>query len=162
MNEFKEDTETEEIQSVQQQLNYTRAQLEEQIHTGAVWFFIIAAMSLLNALVSFFGKLEGFSTLFNLQNSNLWDLIFNVILTVIYLGAGIFALRKQTFAFLIGMVVCGVNAFLLAILTLSEDLSLFLFFAFLLIAMFFLFKGIKALYAFQKIGEKGFFETNSI
>jgi hypothetical protein len=163
----KYETETEEIQSFEAQLNAARAQIENEIKTGANWFYWIAGLSLINSLIIIFdGNMNfiaglGLTQIFDAIGQEfkqdmgntiiIITFILNLIVIGIFLLIGFFSNKKHLWAFIAGLVLYGIDGL---ILLYAMDIFSVLFHG---IAIYFIFKGIKALNVFEKIEEKGYY-----
>lgn len=144
-----------------------RLQLENQLKTGAGWFYWIGGLSLLNTLIIFFGG--SISFVVGLGLTQIIDAIPSILaveygpeaaatakwiglaLTVVISGVftlfGYFSRRQVRWIFLIGIILYGLD---LLILVWATDVAGILFHALALFGLFKGFQAIKQLKAFEK------------
>ena len=152
--EFKEDAvKKEEIAAMP---NYEEIENEEQLDGGAKWFLWIFALSVVNTLISFFGGKISF--IFGLGFTKLFDAIFfeiygklnwislliSINISVIFLIIWNFSKKLSKGAFIIGMIIYGIDALLLGLL---QDWASF---AVHLYALFMIFKGYQSIDLLKK------------
>ena len=167
----KEDTEeTEEIQSEEHQMKVARMQIEEAIRAGASWFYIIAALSLINSIIVLFLKsnwsfIVGLGVMMLIDAimsevggaGNLVALILDIIIAGIFVLFGVFASKKHLWAFLAGLILYILDLLLIVLLLIfSADPQLLFYIIFHGVVGFFIIKGIKALRVYEKIEQKGY------
>ncbi len=126
--------------------------LEAKMKGGAGWFYWIAILSAVNSAVVLSGShwhfLAGLGITdvitYIAQRAGNIGIVVAVLLNALALGVfvlfGVFALRRQTWAFIVGMTVYGLDA--LIFLVGGPDLFSILFHIF---ALFQIFKGMKAM-----------------
>lgn len=124
-------------------------------YAGANWFFWLAALSVINSLVVYFVDIrntpfafgltqwiDGTTGALNRQGVNppltTMALIVNLLIAAAFAGFGYIARRGNDVVFLIGIIVYAVDAML------SLGLKDFFGFAFHLVGLFFLFRGLLA------------------
>ena len=129
--------------------------LERQIKSGASWFFLIAGLSLVNSIVASTGS--GWRFVVGLGVTQIIDgigsgmagagtaisLALAFVVTGIFAGVGIFARKRQAWAFIVGMVLYGLDCALLIILGIlytSDWLSI----GFHVFALYCIFAGLRA------------------
>ena len=152
--EFKEDAvKKEEIAAMP---DYEEIENEEQLDGGAKWFLWIFALSVVNTLISFFGGKISF--IFGLGFTKLFDAIFfeiygklnwislliSINISVIFLIIWNFSKKLSKGAFIIGMIIYGIDALLLGLL---QDWASF---AVHLYALFMIFKGYQSIDLLKK------------
>ena len=152
--EFKEDVvKKEEIAAMP---NYEEIENKEQLDGGAKWFLWIFALSVVNTLISFFGGKISF--IFGLGFTKLFDAIFfeiygklnwislliSINISVIFLIIWNFSKKLSKGAFIIGMIIYGIDALLLGLL---QDWASF---AVHLYALFMIFKGYQSVDLLKK------------
>ncbi len=165
----KDDTETEEIQSVQQQLHYTRATLEEQITTGANWFFVISALSVINSLIILTGSKYGYvvGLGFNIiidrfasprgTGGRVAGFLLSLIVAGLLALFGIMARKQKQAGFAAGIAIYIIDTVIVVALMMLVDFYLVFLALIHITLLFFIFKGMKALTAYRQIVRKGFF-----
>lgn len=102
-----------------------RLALTQSMKSGANWFFWIAGLTLITSIVSLSGSNFGF--FLSLGITQVIDAIFSqfgtvgvviaaifdVLITGMFIGFGVLAGRKQLWAFIVGMVLFGLDTFIL-------------------------------------------------
>jgi hypothetical protein len=131
--------------------------LEDEIKSGASWFYTIAVLSVINSLITLFG--QNIQFMFGLCASQIIDVIFselepfgkyialviNVFIAGIYLLFGYFSNKKYMAAFIIGMIFYTLDGLL------SLILGDYLGAGFHLFALIMIIKGFKAMMEFTRI-----------
>lgn len=104
------------------------AELEARLKSGASWFYWIAAVSLINSIIVMTGKQWGFAiglgitqvidhTMANAGTAaRATAFTINLIAAGIVAGFGFFAIKKQTWAFIVGLIVLALDTVLTALL----------------------------------------------
>ena len=127
-----------------------KLKIENQFKAGADWFFWIAGLSLINSIVILSGNDWGF--IIGLGITQIVDFLgsefglagkiiafcFDLITAGIFVGFGFLARKRYTWAFVIGMILYALDGL---IFLLGPDL---LSIGFHLLALFFIFNGLKA------------------
>jgi hypothetical protein len=125
--------------------------LAKQIKTGSSWLYAIAGLSLVNSVLYMAGSDIGFvvglviTTSMDIIASELGivgrviALIFNVTISGGFFALAYFASKKHKWAFLVGLIIYTLDTFLI----LPEKVWMGIIFHFL--ALFFIFKGYKAI-----------------
>ena len=137
-----------------------RTQVETRIKSGASWFYWIAGLSLINSAVALSGSNWGF--ILGLGITQVIDaiakglgsagvavaMVLDVIVAGVFVLFGVFAHRKQSWSFIAGMVLYGLDGLLFLI---GRDLPGLGFHAF---ALFCIFGGYSALRKLQEATER--------
>jgi len=103
------------------------AQMEHRIKSGASWFYWIAGLSLINSVVALSGSNWGF--VLGLGITQVIDalakavgsagvavaIVLDVIVAGVFVLFGVYANRKQSWSFLVGMVLYGLDGLLFLI-----------------------------------------------
>jgi len=163
-----DEEETEEIQSEVHQLKAARLRIEDVIKSGANWYFIIAVLSLINTIIMVAGGQTrfvvglGITSIFDAIGTELGGpgvliaLLLSILVAVLFIIIGVFARKRHMWAFIVGMVLYGFDGLLL--LLLKDIWSL----AFHALALYFIFKGVKALNVYEKIERKGYIPPHTM
>lgn len=126
--------------------------LEEQLISGANWFYWIAGLSLVNSYMVLSGSDSYFiiglaTTLLTDLLINSWSaLILDIVVACILIAFGFFARKGKSWIFVVGMALYGLDAILYIALT--DYLS----FAFHLLALFGIYRGLNASMKMKKFG----------
>lgn len=138
-----------------------RMRLEHQFRGGANWFYWIAGLSLVNSMVQLSGSDWRF--IVGLGITQIVDyigtqagtvgtvaaLVIDVFAAGVFVLFGVFARKSQRWAFLVGMVLYGLDGLLLM---LGPD---FLGLAFHGFALYQIFRGLTALKGLEQMGQPG-------
>lgn len=120
------------------------SKLEEQLNSGANWFYWIAVLSLVNSVIILSGSDRYFiiglaTTLMTDLVINSWfALVFDVIVAGVLIAFGIFAKKGKSGIFVVGMTLYGLDAMLY--IAFDDYLS----FAFHLLALYGIYRGLNA------------------
>lgn len=141
------------MDEIQKTANYENelAGLENNLQSSAKWFYWVAGLSLVNTLIIFFGG--GVSFIVGLGITQLIDgfvfeasdavkyiaLFINILISGMFALFGYFAIKKEMWAFIIGMILYLLDGFIF--LLVNDWLSI----AFHAFVLFSLFAGIKSL-----------------
>jgi hypothetical protein len=128
--------------------------LQSQLQSGANWFYWIAGLSLINSLAALFGSNWrfiaglGITQIIDMIASEGFDnagttarvvaFIFDLLVACVFVVFGIFAGKKMTWAFAVGMFIYGLDAMLFL---LGMDILALAFHAY---AFYCLFRGLRA------------------
>jgi len=131
-----------------------RAQLAHNMKSGANWFYWIAGLSLITSILSLSGAgwrfflslgitqvVDGISLAFRDQLGSaglIIALALDILIIAVFAALGYLAGRKQTWAFIVGMVLFFIDALLLLI---GMDIFAILFHG---LALFYIFRGYQA------------------
>ena len=150
--------ETEEIKNLAVELDATRNQMQKAINWGANWFFIIAVLSVINFFFSPFVVNYGVSKIIEKQYQPSVPVLFllNLCISVLFAAFGVCARKKYLWGFIAGMILYGLDA--IGLLSMKD----FWGFAFHLLILFLIFRGVRALRVFEKIEQKGYFQPPSL
>jgi hypothetical protein len=134
--------------------NGERAQLEQSMKSGANWFYWIAGLSLITSILSLSGAgwrfflslgitqvVDGISLALRDQLGSaglIIGLVLDIFIIAVFAVLGYLAGRKQTWAFIVGMVLFFIDALLLLI---GMDIFAILFHG---LALFYIFRGYQA------------------
>ncbi len=138
-------------------LNLVKLALAKRVQSGANWFLWIAGLSLVNSFSAFAGG--GFRFIVGLGLTQIIDtvakqagssgspavMILDVIAGGIFIGFGLFARKRHEWAFLVGMILYALDGVLFV---LAKDI---LSIAFHLLALYWIYKGLKANEALTKL-----------
>jgi hypothetical protein len=129
-------------------------QLQRQLHSGANWFYWIAGLSLINSLAALVGSNWRFIAGLGITQvidaiarelagngggaAKIIAFVFDLLGASIFVVFGIFAGKKMTWAFAVGMFIYGLDAL---IFLLGMDILAIAFHAY---AMYCLFRGLRA------------------
>lgn len=144
----------------QERLMTEKLKLEGKLKSGASWFYVIAALSLVNSIIIFFGGSWNFvvglgvtrfvdviAQMLSQQLSSIMGIIglaFSLFIAGIFVVLGIFAGKRKTWGFITGMILYALDGLLcLAILDFFSA-------GFHALALLFIFMGLRAK---KKLGE---------
>lgn len=130
-------------------------ELQDQVNSGANWFFWIAGLSLINSVISLFNGswnfaiglgitqiFDGIAQVVTQEGAGDWikyvAFFFDLIVAGIFIGFGLFARKRHTWAFIVGMTIYAFDAilFILSFAVLGIIIHG--------LALFYLFMGLKA------------------
>ncbi len=128
--------------------------LQRRVNSGANWFMWIAGLSLVNSVSRFAGS--GFHFVIGLGLTQVIDqlagsinavvLVLDVIAAGIFVGFGLLARQRRDWAFIVGMILYGLDALLFVLV--KDVVSI----GFHLFALFYIYRGLKANEALAKLG----------
>lgn len=133
-----------------QRANLIRQALNIQVKRGANWFFLIAALSLVNTVITLVGGATRFVVGLGVTdivagvarefgNSGMVvSIVVNVVAAGIFAGFGLLARTNKSWSFIVGMVLYTLDGLLF--LLVPDIMSI----AFHVLALVFMFKGLKA------------------
>jgi hypothetical protein len=132
-----------------------RAILQRRANSGAHWFFWIAGLSLVNSFSAFAGS--GMRFIVGLGLTQIFDqvaggsnrpgaLLLDIVAAGIFVGFGMLARKQHDWAFLVGMIVYGLDSLIFVMA--KNVLSI----AFHLLALYFIYRGMRASEALAKLG----------
>ena len=131
------------------------AELEKRIKSGASWFYWIAALTLVNSVAIYSGREWGF--ILGLMFTQIVDhmaragglpvaaLVFDLFAVGVFILFGVFAGKRHLWAFIVGMLIYGVDGLLAVIGQVWIGVAIHAF------AMFCLFVGLKAALRFRQL-----------
>lgn len=131
--------------------------LESRLRSGANWFFWIAGLSVVNSVILVAGGSWNF--IIGLGTTQLavaltgeagiagkvLGLLVSLLIAGVFIVFGIFARKRQTWSFIVGMVFYGMDGLLF--LVVKDVLSI----AFHVLALFFIFNGLRAARQLKKV-----------
>lgn len=148
--------EDQQTQAVQQQLKY-----EHQLKLGANWFYWIAGLSVVNSVLMFSGSNWGFVIGLGITQiigaigvlaaedfgpvATVIAFVFTLIAAGVFVVFGVFANKRYIWAFIVGMVIYGIDGLLF--LPIQDWLSI----GFHVFALFCIFNGLKAYRELRKL-----------
>jgi hypothetical protein len=136
------------------ELTFEAHALEQRYKSGARWFFWIAGLTIVTSIVSLFGG--GFAFFLSLGSTQFIDgvakgmsqefgettkivgLILDILVAGVFALIGWFALKRQLWSFIVGMVLFVLDALLLLVS------QIWISFAFHLLVVYWIFKGFQA------------------
>ncbi len=145
---------SQQVQITAQQKALVTQVLQKRTQSGANWFFWIAGLSLINSFSALTGS--HFHFVVGLGLTQIIDqvagsvgavaTVLDVIAAGIFIGFGVLARKKQEWAFIVGMILYGLDALLFVI---AKDVVSI---AFHLLALFYIYRGMKANEALSRLG----------
>lgn len=114
--------EQEQIQKEQSSAIEEKLKIENRARSGANWFFWIAALSLINSIITMTGSEWGF--IIGLGITQIFDAIgmelgaravsfgFNVLFAGVFVFFGVFARRQRNWSYIVGMILYALDGLL--------------------------------------------------
>ena len=149
------------MENPQEQAIQQKIKFENQLKAGANWFYWIAGLSIVNAVLLFTGSDWGFVIGLGITQiiggigavaaedlghiATIFAFVFTLIATGIFVLFGVFANKRYIWAFIVGMVIYALDG--LIFLLIQDWLSI----GFHVFALFCIYSGLKAHFELRKL-----------